>query len=859
MSKKISSHTPAKKNNIPFPIVAIGASAGGLQAVIELFEHLPPDTGMGYVYIQHLDPNIESKLTEILSKSTKMKVVEARHLAPVEPNHVYVIPANKDISILDGVLTLNTRKGKGFEHMPVDSFFSALAEKHNEGAIGIVLSGSGSDGTLGLKSIKNSGGITFAQDETAQFQSMPKSAIADGMVDMVLSPKAIAHELARLGKQKEIIRLAMQDTEEAKSRVDEDLIAIIHLLRKSTGVDFTHYKSNTIRRRIVRRMLLYKLESMKDYFLYMKQHITEVNSLFHDLLINVTSFFRDPDTMEYLKKVMIPRLLKSKSVNENLRIWVPACSTGEEAYSLAMIIMEALDDGSSNINVQIFATDLSEVTIAKARLGVYTRNEVANISPKRLQRFFIKIDGSYRIKKDIRDLCVFAPHNIFKDPPFSRIDLISCCNLMIYLDAVLQKKIMAIFHYALNPNGFLILGKSETIGTSLTLFSQLEKKFKVYARKKSASNGVIMDMNYGLPEIERIDSVRAPRSIQKSTDHGLELEKTVDNILLNKYVPASVVVNLEMEILQFRGSTGLYLEPSPGKASLNLLKMARPGLIFELRSIINKATKSGEPAKKTGLEIKINNTIHLISIEAVPLKSDTEEKLFLVIFEQMVLPEPTGLKSPHSRDKLVKQLEDELRAIREDMRSIIEEQEASKEELQSANEEIVSSNEELQSINEELETSKEELESSNEELMTINAELQIRNEQLAEAYEYAEAVFGTIREAILILDKNKRIKSANKSFYTTFQMTEDDCEGLIIYEMANRQWNFPKLREVLEDIIPMKGQVQDIEINHSFPNVGEKILLLNACRVVQKIHQQQLFFLAFEDITDLRRILNEQK
>jgi two-component system, chemotaxis family, CheB/CheR fusion protein len=515
--------------------------------------------------------------------------------------------------------------------------------------------------------------------------------------------------------------------------------------------------------------------------------------------------------------------------------------------------MEVLGERATNAAVQIFATDLSEIAIAKARLGLYSSNEVANISPKRLQRFFTRVDGSYRIAKSIRDLCVFAPHNIFKDPPFSRLDFVSCCNLMIYLDSMLQKKILATFHYSLSPDGYLMLGKSETIGAAPQLFTQVEKKYKIYTRKTEVQPRAVFEMNYRLPGGERSGMRENLRNgVVKDPLHAPDLDKAVDDILLTKYVPASVVVNQDLEILQFRGSTGFFLEPSPGKASLSLLKMARPGLAFELRSAIHKANKSWQAIKKEGLEINNNGQTHQVSIEVQPLKADLEERLFLVIFETVRASGFSDLKSTLSRDKLVKQLQDELNAVKEDMRSIIEEQEASNEELQSANEEIVSSNEELQSINEELETSKEEVESTNEELMTINTELQVRNEQLAEAYEYAEAVFGTIREAVIVLDAELRVKSANRAFYKIFQSKEDVTEGMLIYELGNRQWDIPELRSLLENVVYNDTPVFGHEIQHEFPGVGKKIMLVNARRIVQKIHRQQLVLLAIEDITEHR-------
>lgn len=843
-----------KRRSKPFPIVAIGASAGGLEAITQLLQNLSPTTGMAYVYIQHLDPTHESMLSEILSKCTKMDVREAKNHLSIKPNHLYVIPPNKEMSVVDGVLKLNPRPAKPTLSLPIDRFFISLAEKQKEGAIGVVLSGNASDGAAGLRAIKGAGGITFAQDDSAKFQSMPKSAIAEGAVDMVLSPVEIAKELEHLARQINILKITQPEElkKEGEEDInDEDLFNVLNLLKKATGVDFGHYKKNTIRRRVLRRMLLYKLQSLKDYTQYLKHHSGEINVLYQDLLINVTGFFRDKETFEYLRRNLLPRIIRTKTQNEPVRIWVPACSTGEEAYSLAMILMEVLGDRAASLPIQIFATDLSEMAISKARAGIYTKNDVAEVSPRRLQHFFTVTDGGFRIIKSIRDLCVFAPHNIFQDPPFLRLDLISCCNLMIYLDTVLQRKVLSTFHYALLNNGYLVLGKSETISASQHLFAPMDKKLKIYARKKDASSRAIFDMTYRLPDPEKGRPKLEKNELPKP-GKAANLEKTVDNILLERYIPPCVVVNHDLDILQFRGSTGLFLEPSPGKASLNLLKMARTGLGFELRNAIHKVAKSGEAYKKSGLEIKVKNIIHRVSIEVVPLKADGDERHFLVLFEET--PVQQGGNNPGaSRDRRIKQLEQELLSTREDMRSIVEEQEASNEELQSANEEIVSSNEELQSINEELETSKEEIESSNEELLTINQEVQIRNEQLAEAQQYAEAMFATIREGVLMLDHNLRVMSANRSFYDTFHLAPEQVEDKLIYEVGERQWDIPALRKLLEDIIPNNTRFHGYEVVNKFKDIGEKVLLLNARKVVQASNRQQLILLAIEDITEHKK------
>ena len=842
----------SSRKSKPFPIVAIGASAGGLEAVSDLLKNLPRDTGMAYVYIQHLDPTHKSMLADILARTTKMKVQNAKQLLRIEPNNLYIIPPDKNMAIVDGVLKLNLREAKPAINMPIDKFFISLAEKQKEGSIGVILSGNAHDGTLGLKAIKIAGGLTFAQDNSAKFGSMPKSAIADGYVDMILSPKEIAIELGRISKNTGVIEKVMQQRT-GENIKDDGLVAIIDLLRKSTGVNFQHYKINTIRRRIIRRMLLHKVETLEDYVNYLKQHPKEIPVLYQDLLINVTSFFRDPDALAYLKETLLPKIIKSKPSSEAIRLWVPACSTGEEAYSLAIILTEILNDMALNVPIQIFATDLSEQAIAKVRVGLYSKNDLVDVSPKRIQRFFTKMDSSFRINKTIRDLCVFATHNVFSDPPFSRLDLISCCNLMIYMDTVLQKKIIATFHYALNNDGYLVLGKSETIGASKPLFSQFEKQYKVYARKNDGSNKARFEMNYRIPESERKDASLGLALQNKNQVREINFEKTIEEILLAKYVPASIVVNKYLDILQLHGQVSFFLELLAGKASLNLLKVARPGLVFELKSTTHKSIKSGKPEKKTGIEIKNNGNTFSVSIEVVPLNEQGEEELFLIVFEKLQITPIEKIKSTPSKDQTVKRLQQELEIAKEDMRSMLEEQEASNEELQSANEEVVSSNEELQSINEELETSKEEVESTNEELMTINSELQVRNAQLSESYEYVEAVFYTVREPMLVLDKDVRVQSANKAFYKIFQVKEEETEGMLIYDLGNREWNIPQLRHLLEEIVSNNNSFDGFEVTHNFPDIGERIILLNARRVVQNAHQKQLILLSFEDITDQRK------
>jgi len=860
-NKSASGKLPRERS---FPVVAIGASAGGLEAVTQLLQNLAPHTGMAFIYVQHLSPDHKSILTLLLAKTTSMKVQEVKDKMFIEPNNLYIIPPDKEMVVVDGHMKLTPRTKKRIVHLPIDTFFCSLAEKHQDHAIGIILSGSASDGTRGLTAIKEMGGLTFAQDDSAKFNSMPQSAITAGVVDFVLSPKEIAHELTRLSKYDFGESNALRgDKEDEIENGHSGLKTIVHLLHRETGVDFSHYKMATIKRRVFRRILLHKIKSVKEYAKLIAEKSDEINILYQDLLINVTGFFRDTDAHQYLKTTVFPRLLKSKKAGETLRLWIPACSSGEEAYSIAMSILEIQSNKSLNTPVQIFATDLSEKAIGKARIGEYSANEVGSVSPKRLQRFYSKSGNNYRIAKVIRDMCVFAPHNILRDPPFSRVDFISCCNLLIYLDAIAQKKVITTFHYSLNDGGYLMLGKSETIGASSQLFSITNTKFKIYLRKKNSGSRILPEL---LPRPASIAEKGIPARFPKNVrTQETGFDQDIDAVILSRYTPAGVVINRAMEILQFRGATDPFLKHSTGKASLNILKMVRPEIAFELRNAISKAVKTKQTVRKARIEMKTDAALTVVDIEVLPLAIEWEEPLLLILFiaaEQVetLFPHEKGKRnSSIKKDRRIKKLEDELTAVRADMHSFTQDQEAFNEELQSTNEEVVSSNEELQSVNEELETSKEEIESANEELTTTNQELQTRNDLLNESYYYSEAIIATIHEPMIILDKYLRIKSASKSFYNTFHVTEKETEGTLLYEVGNKQWNIPRLRELLEDIIPRNSQFQNFEVTHVFPGVGEKIMLLNASRIVQKSHGEQLILLAINDITERAQLQRNEK
>jgi two-component system CheB/CheR fusion protein len=845
-----------KTKEKPFTVVAIGASAGGLEAVSILLKKLPADTGMAYIYVQHLSPDHKSLLTSILSKITKMKVQEIDNMEKMEPNNVYVIPPNKVIEVINGHIQLLPRLKKNIQNLTIDVLFSSLAETHKANTIGIVLSGYASDGMIGLKAIKDAGGITFAQDDTAQASSMPNSAIAAGAVDYILSPEEIAEELVRLSQNDFVLQAVKEkETEIVVVNNKFDLNTIFELLLKETGVDFSHYKMPTIKRRINHKMQQSGVKTIKEYVKLLLKKNNEINLLYTDLLINVTSFFREKEALQYFKTSILPKLLKSKTAEETLRIWVPACSTGQEAYSIAMIISELQENNKIKIPVQIFATDLSEKVIREARVGEYSQNDIKSVPEKYLKRYFTKMGDTYCIVKELREMCVFAPHNVLRDPPFSRMDFISCCNLLIYFDAAAQKKVFTTLHFALKDSGYLMLAKAESVGASSPLFTQINNEHKIYSRKNNLGIRKIPELT---PRFTRSNmSVKKPSLTSRNSNvNPVGIEDVIDAVLLSSYMPACAVVNKDMEILQFRGPVASYLEHPSGKASLNILKMARPEFAFELRNAINTVIKTKKPVTKSGIEIEIDSVLRMMSFEVCPLKIEWDEPLLLIVFkpqeqiEKFIENDESGKNNSKLKDIKIKKLTDELNKTRAEMTAIIESQESTYEELQAANEEIVSSNEEFQSLNEELETSKEEIEATNEELITTNQELQMRNELITESHEYSEAIIATIHEPMLVLNKNFQVISANKSFYKKFLVDKEETEGKLFFDLGNKQWNIPKLREVLNNIISKNSGFENFEVTQTFSEIGEKIMLLNAHLIVQKANSEQLILLAIEDITD---------
>jgi two-component system CheB/CheR fusion protein len=830
-----------------FPIVGIGASAGGLEASSELLKHLAPNLGMAYVFVHHLSPKFDSHLTEILQRQTSMPVTKVTTDMKVVPNHIYVIPPDTFMSFRTGHLKLEKKLKDETTYQSIDYFLISLANTCQHNAIGILLSGTATDGTLGLKAIKEEGGITFAQDETAQHQQMPANALKAGYVDYVLPPKRITEELAALIRHP----FSVTPPNEALAKNENEIKRILAIVLMKYGVDFfSHYKRTTVYRRIIRRMALNKIEKFEQYAKRLREDENETSLLYQDFLINVTSFFREPAFYNALTKVVFPQLIKNRKITDAIRIWISGCATGEEAYSMGICITEFLEKKKIAVPIQIFATDLDETAIEKARLGIYDKNAVLHISPQRLKKFFIRLDGHYQIVKEVRDMCIFSVHNLMKDPPFSRMDLISCQNVLIYIEAGPQRRILQSFHYALKPTGHLLLGKSESIGSATELFQPIEKDSKLYT-KKNHSN---------LPRLDFIvrqhnSSPASPRE-EPEPRTETDVEKEFDKLLLARYVYPSILVSKDLEILRFRGATSRFFEPASGKASLNLLKMVKDELIFELRGLFQKAKKNDSAVSKK--DVTFGKDGDAITIEILPIKS-AKEVYFLITFKDHVRELPPsgnkktkGLKGdPYAR---ILKLEQALKDAQEQIRTTTEDFDVSREELQSANEEILSANEELQSINEELETSKEELQSSNEELTTINEELQNRITELKQSRDYIEAIIETIRGPLLVLSAQQKIRTANKAFFQFFKLDKEETEGRYLSELANGKWIIPALRTHLQEMFPKKINFKDFEINHHFPVIGHRIMVINAHRLAANDSDKEtLILLSFEDITRYRQ------
>ncbi len=960
--------------NKPFicPVVGIGASAGGLEAFVELLGALDVSTGMAFVLVQHLDPNHQSLLTDILARATTMPVIEVTNDRVIKPDHIYVIPPNTRMTIVANHLKLEPRgSALGQVYLPIDAFFNSLATEHHENAIGVILSGTGSDGAKGLAAIVAHGGVTFAQDKTsAKFDGMPSAAIASG-VDFILTPKGIAQELRNIAFNSKPCRAALnQDSSPHPVEEPHDIKKILKFLDASKGMNCASYKLPTVQRRILRRMAIRKLDNVDEYISYLGDHPIELDSLYEDILIKVTSFFRNPESFLALRKLVFPVILARKP--STIRIWVPGCSTGEEAYSIAISLFEFMEDIKTVPRIEIFATDVSESALAKARLGQYNDSIVDQVSPARLRRFFIKESSGFRVGPRIRECCIFARQNVTKDPPFSKLDLISCRNLLIYLTPATQKKVMATFHFALNPDGFLTLGSSETIGESTDIFDVTSSNDKIFSRKPGATGTHSLDSVMDIPLKRTGDH---PVILQAHRD---EVVKSSDNIghaeriILDKFVPCGVVVNERMEILQVRGDTSSYLKLPAGKPSINLAKLCRSGLLSELRTSIHEAGVSGNSVRKNGWIKEPGKKSIPVVIDVIPFRdSPSSQNQFVVLFGLRSILGRKPAESATDQLNEVQRVERELVETKDYLNSIIEKEQATNEELKSASEEILSANEELQSGNEEMATAKEEIQATNEELITLNDELQNRNQELGllnndltnlfgnaqipivmlsenltvrrftqsaekilnltpkdiglklsdieaklyvaglpalvfevleslkiidqevqdrkgrwyslrikpyrtydnkiegavialvdidslkrsvdhltEAYSYSEAIVQTAPVPLLVLDEKLRVITANKAFYKKFNLNELATKDALIYDLGNGQWQVPKLRELLEDILPKNESMEDFIVEHDFPDLGLRTMRLSARRLLQHGDQAAKILLGIQDITE---------
>jgi len=970
---KLKSKLRRMANREIISVVGVGASAGGFEAFKEVLENLPAETGMAFVLVQHLDPTHTSQLTELLTRVSPLPVCEVKDGRPVAPDHLYVIPPNTTLTISHGRLRLKPRRAAPPPPLPIDAFFQSLAADCGRRAIGVILSGNASDGVRGLAAIKAAGGITMAQDgASAKYDGMPQAAAAAGCVDFVLSPARIAAELLQIAHPR---TGDLPASAELPADDPTRLNAIFQLLQKATGVDFRYYKPPTVRRRIARRLAQHKLTTLPEYVAHLQQHPEEVLALYEDILINVTCFFRDPPVFAALQNSVLPKLCANRPAAHPIRIWVPGCSTGEEVYSLAISLIEFLEAKRLDLPIQIFGSDISETSLSKARAGVYPASIKAAVSPHRLRRFFTKVNGHYEISKSIRERCVFARQNLAQDPPFSRLDLVSCRNVLIYLGPVLQTKVLPIFHYALKPNGYLLLGTSETVSGFLNLFTVVNRRQRIYA-KKPGSDRLALDFVQPEPSPARPAST-APAPLGETDWSGMQIQKEADRLLIARYTPPAVLVTETLEIVQFRGQTGPYLEPAPGRASLNLLKMVRDGLVVDLRNAIQHAKRQNTTVRKDGVALTVNGRATTVNLEVVPVKAPaTRARHFLVLFEaagpaRPVAPQkPAPTRQPHPSDERAAELAADLRTTKEYLQSVLEESEGANEELKAANEEIRSSNEELQCTNEELETAKEELQSTNEELTTVNEELQNRNQELSrlnndvtnlltstqipivmlgpdlrirrftppaekvlnliptdvgrpitdlkltvdvpdleklittametltvveqevqdrhgrwyglrirpyrthtnqidgavlalvdidevkrsltvaqEARDFSEAIVATVREPLLVLTAELRVEAANPAFYEKFRGTRKETIGHHIYELGNRQWDIPRLRQLLKEVQVKNTAFHDFLVEHKFPDIGHCSLLLNARRLHRTNPHAPLILLAIEDIT----------
>ncbi len=811
MKKNKTTNVKAEKLK-KFPIVGIGASAGGLEAIETFFKNMPSETGIAFIIIQHLSLDKKSMMSELLQKYTAMKIIEITNNIKISPNTIYLAPANKETAISNGKLCLMDpviiRHGL---RLPIDYFFHSLSLEMTEHSIAVILSGTGSDGTLGIQKIKDAGGMVMVQDiKSAKYDGMPQSAIATNLVDYVLPAEKIPEQLLKY-----ITHIYLNKKKYIENDIPKNtgcLENIFVLLKNNTFCDFSNYKKNTLLRRINKRMAIHDIDDMSIYLTYLQKNKKEIHLLFKELLIPVTSFFRDDEVFDLLKQKIFPKIFDHKVKSSPIRIWVPACSTGEEAYSIAIILEEYMEETNQRLKVQIFATDLNNEVIQKARNGIYNSGIEVNVSPERLKRFFMLEEHNYRVKKVIRDKIIFSSQNMISDPPFSKLDLLSCRNLLIYLDANFQKKLIRLMHYTLNPEGFLLLGPSESIGQFSDLFSVVEKKWKIFSRK-GAVNAIRHNYDFSINHNDT--------GIKKNENYNNILSKAdyieiINNSLLKRFKFPCVIIDEKLNVLYFYGKTGKYLEPAAGEAKLNILDMAREGLKSQLIIAIRRASKENTEVVCENLQVRENGGFNNITLIVKPIsEQDFFYGTMIIIFEEIKNSAVaiTSKQKSETNKKInnhAKQLEEELKSTKEHLQTTIEELETTNEELNSANEELQSSNEELQSTNEELETSKEELQSVNEELTTVNAELSSKIEDLTQNNNDMNNLLASINIATIFLDSEFRIKRFTPEITKIINIIKEDIGRPIAHFVSNLKYEHfqEDLESVMNNLIYKELEVQ---------------------------------------------------
>ena len=797
------------------PIVGIGASAGGLDAFEQFFTHMPPDSGMAFVLVQHLDPTHKSILGDLVMRYTRMDVFQVTDNMDIKPNCAYIIPPNSDLAILHGALHLIEPTARRGLRLPIDYFFRSLAQDQGDRGICIVLSGTGTDGTLGLRAVKGEGGMVMVQDPaSSRYDGMPRSAIGTGLVDYVLPPEKMPEELIAYVRQSFGMGVKKASIPIAAPKAADYLHKIFILLRAQTGHDFFYYKQNTIQRRIERRMVINQIERLSDYVRYLQQNPLETETLFKELLIGVTNFFRDPEAFEILRTKIIPALVEGRSSDLPLRVWVPACSTGEEAYSIALLFREYADQAQKDFKVQVFGTDIDPDAIETARSGIYPESIAVDVPQKTLTRFFTKEGNSYQVNKSIRAMLVFAEQSVVKDPPFSKLDLVSCRNLLIYMQPELQKKVFPVFHYALNPDGYLFLGSAETIGDFTNLFTVVDRRWKLFQ-----SRGSLAQLGPGIKFTIPPLSVNLPlKGKEESPSNKVSLRDFAERTLLEHYAPACILINERCDALYIHGHTGKYLEPARGEANLNILEMAREGLRLELTTAIRKATSQKKEVRCERLRVKANGHDQILNLTVSPVMEPAALRgLLMVVIEDVVQDAldvvggaQKSAKLSNSAARQIAELEQELHSNKEYLQTTIEELETSNEELTSTNEELQSSNEELQSTNEELETSKEELQSVNEELVTVNSELEIKIDQLAHTSNDLSNLLASTDIDTIFLDTDLRLRRFTPSASRVFNLIGTDLGrpiGHIVSNIDYAGWKDDAIN-VLDRLEPIAREIR---------------------------------------------------